>query len=36
MSGLAERGQARVLRDFSRDAILDQYLDLYGRLAGRG
>jgi glycosyltransferase involved in cell wall biosynthesis len=33
MSGLAERGHGRVQRDFSRDAILDQYLALYRELA---
>jgi glycosyltransferase involved in cell wall biosynthesis len=33
MSGLAERGHARVQRDFGRDAILDQYLALYRELA---
>nr|WP_093188666.1 glycosyltransferase [Thiocapsa sp. KS1] len=31
-SGLAERGHARVQRDFSRNAILDQYLALYREL----
>jgi glycosyltransferase involved in cell wall biosynthesis len=34
MSRLVEQGQARIKREFSRDVILNQYLDLYRRLAG--
>ncbi|MGB5833870.1 MAG: glycosyltransferase [Thiohalocapsa sp.] len=32
--GLVERGAERVVREFSQDAIMAQYLDLYGRLVG--
>ncbi|MEA3278648.1 MAG: glycosyltransferase [Pseudomonadota bacterium] len=31
---MAERGHARVQTEFGRDPIMDQYLDLYRRLAG--
>jgi L-malate glycosyltransferase len=34
MRRLVEQGQARIEREFSRDVILNQYLDLYRRLAG--
>ena len=34
MTAMAERGGERVRREFGRDAIMDQYLDLYRRLAG--
>lgn len=33
-SSIAERGHVRASREFSRDVILDQYLELYRRLAG--
>ncbi|WP_347338079.1 glycosyltransferase [Chromatium okenii] len=31
---LATAGRERVARDFSRDVIIKQYLDLYRRLTG--